>query len=317
MFPPAEFNAIAFEVDQWDKRFPLLKLDDLQPKDESLPIKMSFMMSFTNNRRTQLARSLECLARQTWKEFEVLLCDDGSTQDMEYVYNLFRPYLRLKTIRLERSGFSACPSRGFRALYPLAQGDVLTIMQPEMMLVHEAADFLYHAQYAPIPADAWVYYVNMDRRPDIIDLDRPRDENAPRFVCVKTGFLDANNQFTLDAADWHSDTRKVETMPDFWIHGEGLSHMNNIRVLEYNHWPWWFVASMKKTDSIWNDLPHTVGHASIDFFLLNYRAIKGYIDICPKLLMAYHQYHSHNTSSSPIGEQDSVSAKSLKERLGL
>lgn len=317
MFPREQFDVFGYEPDIFANTFPKLKWDDLQPKQDT-PIKMSFLLSFTENRKTQLAYSLECLARQTFKEFEVLICDDGSRpQHMEQVYNLFMPYLHLKTIRLERNGFSACPSRGIKELVPMAQGEILVTMQPEMMLVHEAADYLYKAHFNSIPDNALTYYVNMDRKPTFIDTEKPKNENAPRFVCLKNGFFNINNQTNLHTVDWHTDTRAVETLPQFWFHYEGLSAMTNIRALEYTHWPWWFVCSMKATDNIWKDLPYTVGHASIDFFFLNYRAIKGYIDICPKQFMAYHQFHSHSTSISPIGEQENMSAESLKRSLGI
>jgi hypothetical protein len=318
MFPKDIFDKKTYEPDMFANTFPVLKLDDLLPKQDT-PIKMSFLISFTENRKTQLARSLECLARQTFKEFEVLICDDGSRpQKMEEVYDKFIPFLHMKVVRLEREGFSSCPSRGIKELVPLAQGEILATMQPEMMLTHDCAEWLYNGHFNPIPDNAWTYYVNMDRRPDIVDREKPKDENAPRFLCTKVGFFDRRNQDSLDGTDWHSDTHNVEKMPQFWIHSDGLSGMNNVRALEYNHFPWWFVCSMRADDTVWHDLPHTVGHASIDFFFLNYRAIKGYIDICPKPFMAYHQHHSHySTSISPIGEQQSVSAESLRKSLNL
>jgi len=317
MFPKEQFDTFDYEPDMWASHFPVLKLDDLQPKQDT-PIRMSFLIGFTESRKTQLAISLECLARQTFKDFEVLICDDGSRpQGMEDVYDMFHPYLHIKTIRLERAAFSACLSRSIKALLPLAQGEILVAMAPEMMLVHEAADYLYNTHFRHIPADVFTYYVNMDRKPTFIDLEKPRDENVPRWVCFKTGFLNYNNQANLHTVDWHSDTSAVETLPQFWYHHDCLSAMTNMRVLEYNHWPWWFLCSMKATNSIWKDMPHTVGHASIDFYFLNYRAIKGYIDVCAKPLMGYHQFHSHSRSCSPIGEQESVSAESLKKNLGI
>lgn len=319
MFPRAEFDKKQYEPDIFANCFPKLKLDDL-PKWNNYPVKMSFLMSFTENRKTQLAISLECLARQSFKDFEVLICDDGSKpQGMEKVYDKFRPYLNLKTIRLERDGFSACPSRGIKELLSLAKGEILVAMQPEMMLTHDCACWLYNAHFNSIPENVLTYYVNMDRRPDVVDKEKPRDETAPRFVCVKNGFLNYNNQIMLDKIDWHSDTRTVELLPQFWQHREGISAETNGKVLEHTHWCWWFLCSMKATDSIWKDMPYTVGHASIDFYFLNYRAIKGYIDICPRTLMAYHQFHSHySTSISPIGEQELVAnATNLKKLVGI
>jgi len=56
-----------------------LKLDDLPPRWEG-NIRLTYMMS-TWNRSAQLARSLEMLARQEWREFEVLLDDDRRTSN--------------------------------------------------------------------------------------------------------------------------------------------------------------------------------------------------------------------------------------------
>lgn len=321
MFPREQFDKKQYEPDVFANSFPSLKWNDLQPK-QNIPIKMSFLMSFTENRKTQLAISLECLARQTFKNFEVLICDDGSRpQHMEQVYNLFMPYLNMKVVRLEREGFSACPSRGIKELIPLAQGEILVAMQPEMMLAPGCAMWLYYGHFMNIPEDVLTWYVNMDRRPEVVDLDKQRDENAPRFVCVKNGFLNFDNQVNIlhSGVDWHSDTCNVEKLPQFWTHREGISAENNEIVLNRKCWPWWFCCSMKATDSIWKDIPYTVGHASIDFYFLNYRAIKGYIDICPKPLMAYHQYHSHQvTSISPVGEQETVAnAENFKKLVGL
>ena len=66
-------------------KLPVLSTDGLVPVDTNLPIKLSMIISFTNWRREQLARSLETIARQNFKEFEVLICDIGSTQDMKSV----------------------------------------------------------------------------------------------------------------------------------------------------------------------------------------------------------------------------------------
>src|SRR3990167_11558817 len=104
MFPLNKFLTHNPGEDPWDF-VPKLRLDDLEPRSDDCPIRVSYLLSFTNYRRSQLARTLECLARQDTKCFEVLICDDGSTQDMKSVFDLFHPYLRMKIFRLERYGF--------------------------------------------------------------------------------------------------------------------------------------------------------------------------------------------------------------------
>ena len=110
-----------------------LRLDDLPKRDDTLPIHLSLMIC-TCFRYSQLQRSLECLARQDWREFEVLICDDGDNTDLTPIFQQFEPYLRIKTTRREKMEFSVDPSGGFKTLFPIASGEYWAIMQPELML---------------------------------------------------------------------------------------------------------------------------------------------------------------------------------------
>jgi hypothetical protein len=67
------------------------------------------------------------------------------------------------------------------------------------------------------------------------------------------------------------------------------------------YFPWWFVGATIREDPIWSDMPEMLGHASIDFYLLDYRARHGYVDIMPPGIHGYHQYHLR-TSIAPAGE---------------
>lgn len=80
--------------DEYAKDQPNLKLDDLKLRQRSTTPKISYLIS-TWNRHAQLSRSLECLARQTMDDFEVLLANDGSTQNITEVVEPFKPYLNI------------------------------------------------------------------------------------------------------------------------------------------------------------------------------------------------------------------------------
>lgn len=63
----------------------------------------------TYNRADKLRRALVSLKAQSWQEFEVIVCDDGSTDDTKSVALSFQKDLDVKYIYLENSGGPAKP----------------------------------------------------------------------------------------------------------------------------------------------------------------------------------------------------------------
>lgn len=63
----------------------------------------------TYNRAMELKRALESLVSQTYKKFEVIVCDDGSTDNTQEIANSFSRLLDLKYIREENWGGPARP----------------------------------------------------------------------------------------------------------------------------------------------------------------------------------------------------------------
>ncbi|GJD16221.1 glycosyl transferase [Rivularia sp. IAM M-261] len=63
----------------------------------------------TYNRADKLKRALASLKIQSWQEFEVLVCDDGSNDDTKSVAMSFEKDLDIKYIYLENSGGPARP----------------------------------------------------------------------------------------------------------------------------------------------------------------------------------------------------------------
>lgn len=61
------------------------------------------------NRSDELSRALSALAVQTDPDFEVVVCDDGSSEDISAVTQKFDAMLRLRLIRIENSGGPARP----------------------------------------------------------------------------------------------------------------------------------------------------------------------------------------------------------------
>lgn len=63
----------------------------------------------TYNRADELFRCLHSLTKQTNTDFEVLVCDDGSTDHTHYVVNGFKTLLRICYLRQENFGGPARP----------------------------------------------------------------------------------------------------------------------------------------------------------------------------------------------------------------
>lgn len=61
------------------------------------------------NRPEKLRRALQSLAEQTVKDFDVVICDDGSEEDIESVVNSFMSRLDLRYLRLKHTGMPAKP----------------------------------------------------------------------------------------------------------------------------------------------------------------------------------------------------------------
>ena len=285
---------------------PVLSTVGLHPVDESLPVRLSLLLAFNDFRRSQIARSLECLARQTWREFEVLVHDNGSSLPMEPVYEVFRPYLRLTTVRAERTQaeMRMDPSFGIKELLPLARGEVIAFACPEIMFAKDACWLLYSAHKDP-PPGSLRYIISQPGVPM---------GGQPTWVSPKVGFFDAECQRLLDGIDWHTDLRAVEDLPTFWTHIQSSGNYKGREILALNEWPWSQCGSAPRADRIWEDMPALKRYAGLDFFLLAYRHVRGYVDIVPPGLLGYHQEHYRIPDKDTEGEIAAISAYRLRER---
>jgi glycosyltransferase involved in cell wall biosynthesis len=61
------------------------------------------------NRGWELERALESLKAQSFMDFEVLVCDDGSTEDIETIARSFEAFLNIRYFKMENFGGPARP----------------------------------------------------------------------------------------------------------------------------------------------------------------------------------------------------------------
>lgn len=105
------------------------------------------------NRSWQLRRALNSLTAQTFKNFEVIVCDDGSTEDISSVVQGYEGTLKIQLIRMPNWGGPARPrNQGMR----VATGDWISFLDSddwwdenrlEVMVnnLDGRSDFFYHS----------------------------------------------------------------------------------------------------------------------------------------------------------------------------
>ena len=80
------------------------------------------------NRSVELRRALTSLARQTTQVFEVIVCDDGSTEDITAVLSPFREKLTVHYLRIPNSGG---PARPRNTAIASAQGEWIALLDSD------------------------------------------------------------------------------------------------------------------------------------------------------------------------------------------
>jgi len=299
MLPRDKFDRFNPGKDKYANFEPLLILEDLKPKFTGSP-KLSYMIS-TYNRKGQLSRSLECFARQEWREFEVLIMDDGSTEDLSSLFNIFDKYLQLKTFKAERLAWRSCPSRAFKHMLEHTSGEVIAISHPEIMLHSSASKIIYDGCTKKIDAN---YYR--------IDETEPSKDDW-KWVSLRPNFIDEGLYFNLDGINWHKDLDNIQKYPGFAGIG-GFAARPNLWHATHREYPWWFVGAAKKECPIWEDMPIIDGHGIIDMWMVGYRRGNKFTDVIPHKVLCYHQPHQ-TSAIAPESEQDSEKVKIKGEKI--
>jgi glycosyltransferase involved in cell wall biosynthesis len=105
------------------------------------------------NRPNELKRALDSLTRQTRKDFEVIVCDDGSSEDLRSVVLAFQDLLNIKYLRIENSGG---PARPRNTAIAQARGEWISFLDSDdwwdakridrvaIVLERGGVDFVYH-----------------------------------------------------------------------------------------------------------------------------------------------------------------------------
>lgn len=104
------------------------------------------------NRTWQLRRALRSLEEQTFRTFDVVVCDDGSSEDVASIVAEFKDRLSIVLLRIENSGG---PARPRNMAVQRASGDWISFLDSDdwwdphrieavLAALNEDVDLLYH-----------------------------------------------------------------------------------------------------------------------------------------------------------------------------
>lgn len=93
----------------------------------------------TFNRAVTISRTLESLIRQDFKDFEIIIIDDGSTDNTREVINQYSKELNLQYVYKENGGKHTALNKGIE----LANGEFFIILDSDDWLVDNSLSFIF------------------------------------------------------------------------------------------------------------------------------------------------------------------------------
>lgn len=172
---------------------------------------ISIIIPVYNGAKT-LRETLESIEKQTWRDFEVIIVNDGSKDNTEKVFERFvkenslaNRYLWLDQIN---QGAPAARNRGFRE----AQGDFLFFCDADAVLKNDALEKMYQTLMAnPISAYVYSSFLWGKKVFKLWPFDEKRLRQMPY---IHTMALIRKDQFPL--VGWDESIKKLQDW-DLWL----------------------------------------------------------------------------------------------------
>ena len=143
----------------------------------------------TYNRAHLLARSLELYHRQQYKDFELIVVDDDSTDDTQNLLKHWTNFLDIKTIIVRKTpGLWRDCARNINLGIRAAKNDIVVATHPEVIPGSEALINIYN---------------------------NIQDE---MYLACKIYYLTPQEQINIDTVDWKEDTLNIRKLDGFYNH---------------------------------------------------------------------------------------------------
>lgn len=164
------------------------------------------------NQATKIVKTLKSIEKQSFKDFEVIIVNDGSSDDVENVFaNFIKTSETLNSylfINQENKGAPAARNRGFRE----ARGEQVFFCDADVVLIPEALDILYRALERDSQAAyaySSFYWGRKLFKVGVIDAEKLK--KAP---CIHTMSLIRTSDFPETA--WDESIKKLQDW-DLWL----------------------------------------------------------------------------------------------------
>ena len=235
----------------------------------------------TYNRAHLLKRSLKCYAKQTLKDFELIIQDDASTDNTEELVRSYEGKINVKYIKLddkkpgEWRDAGAIVNRGIKRTC----GEYIYITHPEVMPCFDCIE----------------------------KLNKVLKENPKAYANSRTYYLTRKVHEKIDTVDWESDFYNIRKIEGFYdedpLYKEKEMEMfNNLCTTKFAEidpvWYSWVFGGM--TRQAWKNfggLNEFNEWGSVDLDFMERRLKEGIITISPKDVYIVHQNHD-----KPVGE---------------
>ena len=227
----------------------------------------------TYNRAHLLRRSLETYATQPFKDFELIVIDDGSTDDTFSLVKSYMGSIDIKYIYLAKDDgrwrdSSSFINLGIRA----ARGEIIVPTHPEVM-------------------------VGKDTLQGIVDNMRHWT-----YVCAKPYYLTKADQEAIDTVDWKSDVLAITKREGFYeqpsAEHSGDKAYAHREMEKHEVWQSWVFGGMTKPT--WRrigGLSESEVWGPVDITFANRRAVLGIdtVTLKQRSTMVIHQNHDEGT----------------------
>lgn len=206
----------------------------------------------TFNRAHLIERSFECYARQTFKDFEIIVLDDDSTDN---TYEICRKWQ--SKLNLVYTAFKKPDGQGWR--------DAASIINYGLRAAK--GDFIIPTFSEVMPGFRAIEIANMRKRDDC-------------FISARIYFMNYGEQALLDTVDWKNEgTKAVRRLPNFYDVDEGrpINHYHH-RVVEepdYCMGSWVFGGMTRKTWKRIGGMSEHTEWGSVDITFLHRRTLLG------------------------------------------
>lgn len=169
----------------------------------------------THNQARYLSQALDGVASQTWRDFELIVVDDGSTDDTPRVLADYRPRLSFTLIRQKNRGLPAALNAGFA----LAAGEHLTWTSSDnIMLPHMLERLAQELDRSPDVGMVYSDWYDIDEEGRVLREVRTLDHDP--VVLLRHNYVRASFMYRKccrDEVGEYDSRTKFKEDHDYWL----------------------------------------------------------------------------------------------------